>query len=113
MKRVSGDWEVAYSTNADGDENTDTYSDTKFSFREDYTAKVAVTTTLGTEEIIGSWDFGQDDTRFKMEDLELLGGLIKFDEEFEIIRLSQDEFWLRDPEDSLRVFHLNAIEIVE
>lgn len=109
VKRVAGDWDVAYSTNSNGDENTDTYEDLKFSFREDYTAKIEVSTTLGTEEILGTWDFGQDDTRFKMEDLELFGGLVKFDEEFEILRLTQDEFWLRSPEDSLRVLHLEAI----
>ncbi len=111
VKRVAGDWDVAYSTNSNGDENTDTYEDLKFSFREDYTAKAEVMTSFGSVDFLGTWDFGQDDTRFKLEDLELPVGLVGFDEEFDIIRLTQDEFWLRDPQDTLRVFHLEAIEI--
>lgn len=109
-KRVAGNWSVAYATNDEGEETTDSYEDLTLSLREDYTARMEFSTSFGSVDLLGTWDFAQDETRFQLEDLDLPTGLVSFDEEFEIFRLTRDEFWLRDPVDTMQVFHLQAIE---
>lgn len=110
VKRVAGDWEVAYATDEDGDENTDDYEDWTVIFREDYTAKIEISSGQVSIELLGTWDLSQDDTVFQLEDMEFPSGLISFDEDYDIERLTKDEFWLRDRTDTASVIQLRAID---
>jgi hypothetical protein len=110
VKRVAGDWEVAYSTDSNGEEDTDTYEDWTFSFREDFSAKIETGGQVSIE-ILGDWDFSQDDTVFQLEDMEFPLGIPAPDGEYDIERLTQDEFWLRDRADTAAVIQLRAIEV--
>ncbi len=107
--RIAGIWKVAYATDSEGEENTTSYEDLTFIFGEDFSAEAELETSLGTIEFDGTWDLSQDDAVFQLEDLELPLGIASFDEDFDILRLTEDEFWLRDQQDSLSVIHLEAI----
>ncbi|MEM9986131.1 MAG: hypothetical protein AAF804_13645 [Bacteroidota bacterium] len=108
-ERIAGIWKVAYATDEAGEENTTAFEDLTFIFGEDFSAEAELETSIGTVEFNGTWDLSQDDTVFQLEDLELPLGIASFDEDFDILRLTEDEFWLRDQQDSLSVIQLEAI----
>ncbi|RMG71346.1 MAG: hypothetical protein D6722_06970 [Bacteroidetes bacterium] len=106
-KRVANVWEVDRATNADGDDVSDDFDTWEFTFEEDGTAEVTFDILSFPTTLTGDWNLLDSD-----QNLQLLTsdptGLVTFNEEFVITRLTTKELWLRDVSDSLRTFQLEV-----
>jgi len=98
--RISNTWKINYAVEADGDDRTDDLDDDTYIFSDD--GGVSVTVTAGGTSFsgTGNWTLLNDDEDFRLEySYSALGFTIEFDETFEILRLANDEFWIRDVDD--------------
>ncbi|MEL7063879.1 MAG: hypothetical protein AAFP00_09075, partial [Bacteroidota bacterium] len=51
----------------------------------------------------GTWDLDNDDTEFELELRDNFTGLIRYDKSYDILRLTQEEFWIMDQSDSTTI----------
>ena len=106
-KRLANTWEVDRATNASGDDVSDDFDSWEFTFTEDGGAEVTFDIITFPTTLTGDWNLLDND-----QNLQLLTsdptGLVTFNAEFVITRLTRQELWLRDTEDSLRTFQLEV-----
>jgi len=107
QERVANVWEVAYATDDEGDEATEQYESWEMTFEEDGQAFLSYQTSAGEVSFDGEWNLVDRDNRFQLL-IDDPFGLFTADREYEIEKLTRDEFWLRDTEDEDRVIELSG-----
>lgn len=106
-KRVTSVWEVAYATDEEGEEVTEQYESWEFAFEEEGEAELSYRAGGVDFNFDGEWNLVDDDERFQLIVQDPLN-LFSSDREYTIERLTRNEFWLRDTEDTDRVIQLSS-----
>ncbi len=101
--RIANTWEIAQAINKDGDNITAELDDLEFTFEEDGDASAKIPTGIGTFEFEGTWDLDNDETVFDLDLEDKATGLVPYDRLYDILRLTGDEFWLFDTQDSVEI----------
>ncbi|MEM7655269.1 MAG: hypothetical protein AAF399_04005 [Bacteroidota bacterium] len=103
--RLVNTWIVVAATDSDGADDKASYENWTFTFREDGTADLVYPILSIDVTLDGEWNLLDD-----KENLQLLlsdpTGLINFNEELYITKLTRDELWLEDPDDDDRTIQL-------
>jgi len=100
--RIANIWEAEEVTKANGDDITDNYDSWTWTFTEDGDATIEYTLLINIT-IEGEWNLIDEGSIFQLITNELLGQNIAV---YDILRLTEDEFWLVD-EDGTE-FHLRT-----
>lgn len=105
--RVANTWKVGYATDDEGQETTDTYEDTKYTFGESGDAELDSKIIGSTFTADGTWELADEGAALKLElAYSILGLTIDLDFEYDILKLTEDELWLQDQDDSDIVIYL-------
>ena len=106
--RIANTWKVTKATDSDGADKTSSFDNYTYIFEEDGTAQVTYTIASINFKLNGTWELLEDDTVFH---LNVQDGttLIKINQEFIINRLTQDEFWLADKDDTDATLELGTL----
>ncbi|MDX2284030.1 MAG: lipocalin family protein [Bacteroidia bacterium] len=94
--RVANTWKVVSATDEDGKDVSDEFSSWKFTFSLDSTAQLTYNLGSISANLNGTWELTESDDRLTIN----LGGLFGT-QEYIILRLTEDEFWVRDLEHEL------------
>jgi len=97
--RLSRSWEVVSVTDSAGDDETEKWDEAEFIFKEDKSAEATLEVLEIPLPFAGTSDLDRDDTIFELE-LRQTTTSITANYEFEILRLTTSEFWLRTTDDS-------------
>ncbi|MDX2247417.1 MAG: DUF5004 domain-containing protein [Bacteroidia bacterium] len=99
--RISGTWEITQATDEDGEDATEEFANWRYTFSEDGTAVLNITEGSVSYEMNGDWALSDDQLNFRVTVQGTILGTITFtqDAEYEILRLSDTQFWLKDLED--------------
>ena len=98
--RIANTWKVEKATDKDGEDNTSTFEDYRFTFSEDGSAIMDASI-----EYNGTWELRDDDETFHIK-VSAVGGVLSFDHEFTINRLTENEFWLQDKDEEMATLEL-------
>ncbi|MEZ4777572.1 MAG: DUF5004 domain-containing protein [Bacteroidia bacterium] len=100
--RIAGTWKVTQATDEDGQDATDSFSNWRYTFSEDGTAVLNITEGSVGYEMTGDWALSDDQLTFRVSVQGQIFGTVTFtqDAEYEILRLSDKEFWLKDVDDA-------------
>ncbi|MEO0897961.1 MAG: hypothetical protein AAFY71_16250 [Bacteroidota bacterium] len=101
--RVAQDWEVVSATDSAGNDVTDAWDEAAFSFEDDKEADVILELLEVPINYTGTWDLDNDETIFELDLTSNTIIPVPRNLEFEILRLTQSEFWLRDTGDSTEI----------
>ncbi|MCI4670329.1 MAG: DUF4822 domain-containing protein [Bacteroidia bacterium] len=93
--RISQNWEVISATDSAGNDISDNYDEAVFDFEDDKDAEATLEILGIPVDFIGTWDLDNDQTIFEL-DLQQTNTTIPFKREYEILRLSNSEFWLKE-----------------
>lgn len=109
--RIANTWKVVAATDANGEDDTSSFDNWTYAFEEDGTATLTYTlNVLGSPQNVnlnGTWNLLDDETNLQLL-MQDITGLITFNEEFVITRLTQDELWLQDQTDELATIQMEA-----
>ena len=104
--RIANTWTVNYAVEADGDDLTSEFSDDTYIFADDGGASITIVSAGTSFSGVGTWTLTNDDANWRLEySYTALGFTIEVDESFEILRLANDEFWIRDTDDEQIEIH--------
>ncbi len=107
--RVANSWKVVYATNDDGDDVTDSRDEDRYIFSKEGAAEARTQLAGATLVLLGEWEFEEDNEAFKITlEYTLLGATIRDTDQFDILKLTKDEFWLQSQEDPDVVLHLES-----
>ncbi|MEO1448448.1 MAG: hypothetical protein AAFV07_02915 [Bacteroidota bacterium] len=103
--RIAQVWVASAATNADGEEDLDRWDNWEWDFQA--SGDVVATTKLLNVPInfSGEWNLLDQDQNFQVLLKDGLGAT-SFDYEYEIIKLTQTEFWLRNVDDADETLYL-------
>lgn len=107
--RIAGTWKIVQATNDDGEDVTDNFESWRYTFSEDGDAVLNITEGSASFELTGTWTLSDDELTFNVQvEGSTLGGIIssKQDKTFNILRLTDKQFWLEDVEDQDATFSL-------
>lgn len=105
--RVANTWKVSYATDEDGQETTDTYEDTKYTFGESGDAELDSKVIGASFTATGTWELTDEGASLKVDlQYSILGVVINLPFEYDILKLTEDELWLQDQDDSDVVIYL-------
>lgn len=105
--RIANTWKVVYATDDDGSEDTDRYDTHRYTFSEDGDAVVNYEFSGVNVELTGEWNLLDDNSTFQLRrEGTLLGVPYDQTDEFTILKLTKDEFWLQEEDDEDVVLHL-------
>ncbi|TAE50035.1 MAG: hypothetical protein EAZ89_12930, partial [Bacteroidetes bacterium] len=97
-------WKVDSATNADGEDVSGNFDTWKFELTEEGTAVVSFGTIVGTATLTGTWALEDDKANLQITAQDATG-LLKYDEKYIIVRLTEDEVLLRDFQNDKEEFH--------
>ncbi|MDX1906451.1 MAG: hypothetical protein SF053_05395 [Bacteroidia bacterium] len=101
--RVANAWRISYATNASGEDQTSDFESWQYTFSEDGVAEVSYKIAGITLTSTGEWNLIDDGANFQL--LFTTAGITTTDE-FVILRLTEDEFWIRDAVNEKEEYHL-------
>ena len=108
-ERIANTWKVVKATDSDGEDKTSSFENYTYTFGEDSTAEVTYTIASIDFKLKGTWELLRDETIFHL-DVKDVTTLIKIDQEFLINRLTKDEFWLEEKDNSSAILELGTLE---
>lgn len=105
--RIANAWKVAYATDADGNDVTADADETKYTLGEEGDAELDSQFLTFNFTATGTWALTDEDASIKMDLSYTLAGITyPIDEEYDILKLTEDELWLQDKADSDIVVYL-------
>ncbi len=99
--RVANTWEVEYSQDSDGDENTEDFENNTYEFTKDGDATFTVNTAAGTFTQEGNWEFDNNKEDFVL----IFNGNRNTSK---ILKLKNNEFWIADKDDDSEIHFVPA-----
>jgi len=93
--RVAKKWEVIMATDSAGEDISNNFDEAEFDFEEDGEAEATLEVLGIPVEFEGDWNLDNDDTVLELE-LEQKTTNVPLNKNYEILRLTRTEFWLRD-----------------
>ncbi len=100
--RVAKQWEVIMATDSAGEDISNNFDEAEFGFEEDGEAEATLEVLGIPVEFEGEWDLDNDDTVLELE-LEQKTTNIPLNKNYEILRLTRTEFWLRDQDNDTEI----------
>ena len=100
--RISRSWEVVEALDKDSVDVSESFENT-FTFTESQDVFANIEILQINTDFEGTWDLDNDDTEFELELRDNFTGLIRYDKSYEILRLTQEEFWIMDQSDSTTI----------
>ncbi len=105
--RIANTWKVAYATDADGTDVTETADGTKYTLGEEGDAELDSQLAGASFTAEGTWVLTDEDAALKMTlSYTILGISVPVEFEYDILKLTKDELWLQDQTDSDIVIYL-------
>lgn len=105
--RIANTWKVSYATDADGDDVTSDADGTKYTLGEEGDAELDSQFAGANFTAEGTWTLTDEDAAIKMNlSYTVLGIAIPIEVSYDILKLTKDELWLQDQNDSDIVVYL-------
>lgn len=105
--RVANTWKVAYATDEDGNDVTSDAEGTKYTLGEEGDAELDSKFAGTNFTATGSWNLIDEDAVLSLDlAYTILGVNVPLEVEYDILKLTKNEFWLQDQNDSDIVVHL-------
>ena len=106
--RISRGWTLVQATDKDGADVSERFENT-YTFTESGDAFAEIEILNIDTDFEGKWSLDNEDTEFDLELVDVLTGLFAYERSYAIQRLTQEEFWLIDLNDSTNI-QLQATE---
>lgn len=107
-QRIEGSWKVDSAITRFGTDIKDTFTSYRFTFEVDGETAIAFLPALGggLDTLLGEWSLEEEKDLFAWKDLsgDTLGFYFSRNESFDILRLSRQEFWLADKDNTFLYF---------
>lgn len=99
-ERVANTWKVNYAVEADGDDRTADYDGDTYILDKDGGIVLNFMEGGTSFQATGSWELTNDDENIRIQtSFTAFGVTFNGDETYEILKLKEDEFWIKDIDD--------------
>lgn len=101
-ERLANTWSINYAVEADGDDKTSDYSGDVYLLDKDGNITITFTEAGTTFEATGTWTLTNDDENIRIQSsytVPVINLTISSDETYEILKLKENEVWIKDVDD--------------